>query len=545
MTTSHQVPLEQVQGNITPGFRKDFVSLLFLRFPDAAFAAPLGSSPAAARVRAWLGSLLPHIASAEEVATYNRLYRLVKGRIRDTAVEQDGVQRFTRTTYVNVAFTAKGLGCLLGSEPWKDDPNVRTRLEAFRIGMCNRNGVTGDSTTDIAAFTVRDGTRSGLKDAAGHPVPEAAQAAQVAHAVVIIGADFEQDLHDEVAQQQSLAAASQLTVVQDLRGQSLGTGREHFGFKDGLSQPDPDDPLAGWESDGEQVVAPGELIRGCTPEPERQDAHPVPPWEMNGSYLVFRQLSQDVAGFWRQAETVAEQLYRPIVNGAPAGSELAGILTRPSATEPSPAGKLAAAWMIGRWQSGAKLTTPGDPARFPHDPADDGPLPDGATTITRADFAGDPLGARCPIFAHIRKSNPRVVTPGIVEADLRVHRIVRRGIPYTATADTGGDEKGLLFLAYQARINDGFELIQKQWINSPNFGKPAGVGADGRPGQDPLSVDAQRDASNHLYQPTGREDPAHPYALINLRRLVTARAGGYFFAPSIGALDELARGGSH
>ena len=106
MTTSHQVPLDQVQGNITPGFRKDFVSLLFVRFPDAAFVAPLGSSPAAARVRAWLGSLLPHIASAEEVATYNRLYRLVKGRIRDTAVGQDGVQRFTRMTYVNVAFTA-------------------------------------------------------------------------------------------------------------------------------------------------------------------------------------------------------------------------------------------------------------------------------------------------------------------------------------------------------------------------------------------------------------------------------------------------------
>jgi Dyp-type peroxidase family len=265
----------------------------------------------------------------------------------------------------------------------------------------------------------------------------------------------------------------------------------------------------------------------------------VPSWEQYGSYLVFRQLAQDVDGFWRQAETVAEQLYRPIVNGAPAGDELKGILTRPSATEPSPAAKLVAARLIGRWQSGATLTTPTDPARFPHDPADDGPLPDGATRLTRADFAGDPLGGRCPILAHIRKSNPRVVSPGIVDADLRLHRIVRRGIPYVA-----GAEKGLLFLAYQARINDGFELIQKQWLNSPNFGRPAGVGTDGRPGQDPLSVDAQRDVSNHLYQPTGREDPAHPYVRINLRRLVTAKAGGYFFAPSIGALDALARGGT-
>ena len=46
-TTSH-VPLEEVQGNITPGFRKDFQAFLFLRFPNGAND-----------VRIWLQDLLP------------------------------------------------------------------------------------------------------------------------------------------------------------------------------------------------------------------------------------------------------------------------------------------------------------------------------------------------------------------------------------------------------------------------------------------------------------------------------------------------------
>src|SRR5262249_11209381 len=260
---------------------KDLQALVFLRFPPAAFTAPLGSTPAAASVRAWLGALGPCIASAEEVATYNRLYRLVKGRIRGTDAAQDDVQRFVRSTYVNVAFTAGGLGCLLGSEPWRD--GLRDRLEAFGDGMCARSGITGDATDDIAAFTVRDAVRESLLDEAGQPVSEAAQEAQIAHAVVIVGADTAPALQEEVDRQRQLAEANDLAVLTELRGQSLGTGREHFGFKDGLSQPDPSDPLDGWDNDGEQVVAPGELIRGCQPEPERQDPTDVPLWERYGS----------------------------------------------------------------------------------------------------------------------------------------------------------------------------------------------------------------------------------------------------------------------
>ena len=101
-------------------------------------------------------------------------------------------------TYVNVAFTAKGLGDILGASPGRTT-NVRTLSGSVPYWHVQSNGVTGDSTTDIAAFTVRDGSRRGLRTWPVTPAPEASQAAQVAHAVVIIGADFEQDLQDEVA----------------------------------------------------------------------------------------------------------------------------------------------------------------------------------------------------------------------------------------------------------------------------------------------------------------------------------------------------------
>ena len=108
MSTSHWVRLDQVQGNVTPGFRKDYQAFLLLRFPQAAFGAPLGSTPEAALARGWLGELQPCIASAETVATFNRLYRLVRARTRDARVGEAGARRFVRSTWVNVAFTAMG-----------------------------------------------------------------------------------------------------------------------------------------------------------------------------------------------------------------------------------------------------------------------------------------------------------------------------------------------------------------------------------------------------------------------------------------------------
>ena len=105
----------------------------------------------------------------------------------------------------------------------------------------------------------------------------------------------------------------------------------------------------------------------------------------NGSYLVIRKLSQDVAGFGVLSMIEAKD---------PDGS------TNPHASE------LLAAKLVGRWRSGAPLVM------FPDrdEPAA------GADTFLNNDFSylpKDAKGYACPLGAHIRRANPRDSMPGL------------------------------------------------------------------------------------------------------------------------------------
>ena len=124
----------------------------------------------------------------------------------------------------------------------------------------------------------------------------------------------------------------------------------------------------------------------------------------NGSYLVVRQLRQDVPGFWGFVDRR---------DAAP---------RRERATRT--ARLRLAAKMVGRWPSGAPL------ALAPE--ADDPSLAD-ANDFGYHEL--DPRGARCPVGAHIRRSNPRdSLDPRPGSSDSwkinRRHRILRRGREY-------------------------------------------------------------------------------------------------------------------
>src|SRR5262249_31486954 len=119
----------------------------------------------------------------------------------------------------------------------------------------------------------------------------------------------------------------------------------------------------------------------------------------NGTYLVFRQLRQDVGGFWRfldQATRAAD-----------------------GSSDPDRRMHLAVK-MVGRWPDGSPL------ALAPEAPSGD---------LAGANDFGyhvDARGVRCPIGAHIRRANPRDSldpSPGSDRslAINRRHRILRRG----------------------------------------------------------------------------------------------------------------------
>jgi Dyp-type peroxidase family len=334
--------------------------------------------------------------------------------------------------------------------------------------------------------------------------------------VMVYARDPETRVTQLAARRHALLAAG-ATVFPDELGWPMGP-REHFGFADGLSQP----YLAGLHPEprrGEDQIPTGEILLGY---PDAYDAHPrTPVWGdfdlgKNGSYLVFRKLSQDVAGFWRW---IADHAHR-LAHGDPGDT---AYLT-----------ELVGAKLMGRWRSGAPLTlTPDrdDPA-YAH--------PDRVNAFKY--LAHDPDGLRCPISSHVRRANPRDSRGGSAQASETVvnrHRILRRGrsfgspLPHDA-AVAGHDDgvsRGLYFLCLSSSIARGFEFIQQSWLLNPGFG-----GLHGEP--DPILGTGGGDGARAI------TIPAEPVRLrlTNVPTVVTSLGGGYFFLPSLPALERIAAG---
>ena len=327
-----------------------------------------------------------------------------------------------------------------------------------------------------------------------------------------------------------------LRLVDRLDSLTLPGRKEHFGFRDGISQP----AIEGYNHDGSpgNTVAAGEFVLGYpnaygqytdrpTLAPDQDPEGMLPPapddrtrrdFGMNGSYLVFRQLSQDVHAFWNYlAETAPGKLSGDKVQACVA----------------------LASKMVGRWPSGAPLVKAPD-ADSPH-LADDN------------DFlyvrSGDTDGLRCPIGCHVRRSNPRDALdpePGSdrsIEVGKR-HRIIRRGRAYGPPAAESmhpgdiigrpGDqrERGLHFICFNTQIGRQFEFIQHTWVNSPKFD---GLYED----DDPLIGDRGNAAQQSAGAFTIQQEPMRQ-RVTGMPRFVTVLGGGYFFMPGISAVRYVA-----
>ena len=199
--------------------------------------------------------------------------------------------------------------------------------------------------------------------------------------------------------------------------------KEHFGFRDGISQPAIEGYLD-WprrctrSRRGEFVLGDpnqhGQYTERPTLYASLDPEHLLPgdpsgsgqvDLGRNGSYLVFRQLSQDVRGFW--------QFMDRATRNADDGSDEAARVRL-------------AAKIVGRWPGGAPLAL--------------SPERDDPELATANDFGyegGDPYGFGCPIGAHVRLANPRdslepdPVTQTIASTG---HRIIRRGREFGRTS---------------------------------------------------------------------------------------------------------------
>jgi Dyp-type peroxidase family len=294
---------------------------------------------------------------------------------------------------------------------------------------------------------------------------------------------------------------------------------EHFGFRDGVSQPGirglttPSWPggASNQEPPWQDLLWPGEFILGYPGQDSRDPRKPGPiaslpaPWAKNGSYMVFRRLEQKVPEFRRFFREQAARL----------------------GMDP----ELLTARMVGRWKSGAPMELA--PRR------DDRALGADARRNNDFDYGDDPFQQKCPYAAHIRKTNPR---DDVSLAEAHRHLIMRQGISFGPEVEPGETttrrSRGLMFVCYQTSIERQFEYMQRQ-ANDPAFvgSKRRPGGGAVTPGIDPIIGQAPGNGPREMDEPYPNYPGGSRRTTLTMpQQFVELTAAAYFFMPSITAL---------
>ncbi|WP_405015671.1 Dyp-type peroxidase [Kitasatospora sp. NBC_00070] len=461
---------DRIQGDILADFDCRQRHLLLLTFGrrDAALA--------------WLDRLLPQLATTRQV----------------TSSSPGDSPNAMSLLWTGLSLTHPGLALLADRDPLPAAP-ADSCATAFRQGAAARAALLGD-TGPAAPESWRFG------GPAEPPV----------HAVLTLAANHPGRLAAAVDEQRATATRAGITVSGEQAAAALPgahAGTEHFGFRDGISQPavagfDPPDP----KHPDRRPLPAGEFVVGHGRARDRPTG--LPAWARDGAFLVVRRLAQDVPGWQAQLDAQLAALHK--AGAVPPGADRNWLGAR----------------LIGRWPSGAPLTASPD--------ADPGP---GAPSTEPISFADDPDGIITPLWSHLRKTNPRdglVLCPGTrpLPADqLDGHRMLRRGLPYGPRYEpaSAAAERGMLFLSYQADLVDQFEFVQRAWTGTPDFPP----GRTPRPGTDPLLGPAA-DIAFETPPPTPGGTP-RPHRLY-FTPFVRTEGALYAFTPSLPTLRALATG---
>ena len=526
-----KIDWNDVQGNILGGFNKDYQALLGLKF-----GADLNAT------KAFIAWLAARVTDLKTVHTYKaeRSRRMLSEGAEPTDIP---------ATWTCVSFSFAGLSFLTAEANDFTDPR-------FRNGLYASSSSLGDPQDPASSGNIANWKLGG-------------SAETTPSMFVIVAADRLRDLRQAVNAIQAQATAAgcaeiYLETGRDLSSYSTATqkfpsGHEHFGFKDGISQPgirgmlptdepltprsvksDPVDTGIEYAATGKPLICVGQFLLGYAQQVDVAPRQPGPPivlgpkpyaaapnasapwWAFNGSFLVFRRLRQDVSAFRSFAARAAAAIGNNNIDA-----------TR------------MAALCVGRWPSGASvIRTP-----MHDDPKQARPEIINAFAYVDENEAlalpVDNAGTVCPVSAHLRKVNPRDVDTdqGAASATL-MRRLLRRGIPYGPPFDLDGaadSDRGLLFLSFQSSIANQFEFLCSRWMNQAVLpdnpsGHAEGLGNDMLVGQG--IVDRTRFAYIRIATPNSGPPDDHKIsnAQMDVKDWVVPTGGGYFFTPSLSAM---------
>jgi Dyp-type peroxidase family len=513
MEKVEKVEWHDVQGLVESGFANlQYAAYVLWHF---------GPGPVEAR-KTWIRGLADRLIRVDDLDTAvapphrPRSISRLKARIKEAKASCDETKNVeSHSTAINVALTASALRAL-GVER---DELAQFSFE-FREGMAprpaaglefaRRSNVLGDTGDDSPAKWKWGGWNG-------------PNSYEMIDGVLLLYASSKTTL-DRLIKEEISAMGDASTKVSTLFGWLDGNTKvgfkEHFGFRDGISQ-----PLIEGTADADgltrtekeiSVVKPGEFVLGYLNERDARisfahsTAHGVRDLGRNGTYLVFRQLEQNVEEFNRFLSETAKLVRGGI--GLDAGNPEEWVAAR----------------LVGRDRSGEPLIPAATDSSGPAE--------------TRNDFLyhlEDRFGLACPIGAHIRRANPRDVLGPNPETALRLskmHRIIRRGRIYgekwpsagaEGTKSEQADGRGLHFICLNADIAGQFEMIQHTWLNGTSFN---GLYRE----TDPMSHYCPSDNTmTFQHRPTNLR--------FSVPKFVTVRGGGYFFLPGITALQSLAQ----
>jgi deferrochelatase/peroxidase EfeB len=344
-----RVDFANVQGLVVSMYRRRVVRHLLFRFGERAGA------------RTFLRRLLPHITMADAPL--------------DTAPDP----------FINVGITYQGLQALDA-----ESAVLNSLSSSFREGPDPRRlGDAAGSQSAVENWWERQFRTEDIHCIV-HLHVQSGEACEAASAHV-----------DELAREGGLTALIPRTDGTVLDARSLGGGKLHFGYTDGITHPD-----IGWDDEtrASEQIDFREFLLGYTSGAQNSTG-----LLRDGAYGAFRWIYQDVATFNRFLRTEGPRLF-------------------PDRT-PADAQELLAAKMMGRWRDGTPLVL------SPEDPS---------STMTRSNDFGyehdDPNGHRCPFSAHIRVVNPRDQRLDAVVAAEEVPSVVRRGMPYGPILEGSEDD---------------------------------------------------------------------------------------------------------